>query len=296
MTLLLALACADPTPDATGGDPPVDAVPEIVPTSWSPPEWDPEAIPENVPTLAIEIASEAMARLDADPFTAADEVGVFIDDLGRRHEVDLNYRGAYQLRNVMNAYDLRNWKVKLARNDPWQRRREWNLNYEPHMRQKLAYDLFRFAGVPVPGAQHVLLTVNGVEQGLYLLYEDPDNEGWLWDEFGDGSGDLYKAATDLPDEEVCWADLTWLGPEDADYLCHYNKKPDGDDYSVIRTFVTELDGLSDEDVETWFDQSVDVERLLSFLAVSNFIANWDSYPQRPKNYWLYHYNKKTRLR
>jgi len=265
-------------------------VTETLPDIWEPPEWDPDELPADVPTVAIEISAEAMARLDAAPYTADDEVGVFIDEVGVRHDVDLNYRGAYALRNVMSCCDLRNWKVKFASDDRYLDRREWNFNYEPHVRQKLAYDLFRFAGLAAPGAQHVLLEVNGEPQGLYLRYEDPDNLRWLSDSFGDDEGDLYKAAYDLPELPVCWADLTWLGSDDADYPCHYNKKTnlgDPDDYGVIRGFITDLNGASDAEIEAWLEGAFDVDRFLSYLAVSNFIANWDSYPQRPKNYWLY---------
>ncbi len=296
LALPLLVACSEiPLGDSTvqdpgsgGGD---DIVPEQVTGAWTPPEWDPGSLPAEVPVLEIEIAPEAMSRLDADPFGAPDESGTFIDSEGVHHDVALNYRGAYQLLNVMSAFDLRNWKVKFEKDDPWERRREWNFNYEPHLRQKLAYDLFRFAGVSVPGPQHVLLRVNGQEALLYLAYEDPDNASWLWDSFGDDQGDLYKAASDLPGEPVCWADLTWLGPEDADYLCHYNKKTNHkeapEDMGVVRGFITDLEQVSDEELPGWLEEHLDVESFLSYLVVSNFIANWDSYPQRPKNYWLY---------
>jgi hypothetical protein len=292
----LLLACGAPipnNPDSTATDTarPVDATTEQVPGTWTAPSWSPQDIPSQVLTVEITISPEAMLRLDADPFLAADEVGLFTDSEGVEHPVSLNYRGAYQLLNVMSAYDLRNWKVKLEDGGSWQRRSEWNFNYEPHLRQKLAYDLFRFAGVAVPGAQHVLLRINGEDALLYLAYEDPDNANWLWDQFGNEDGDLYKAATDLPDEPVCWADLTWLGAADSDYLCHYNKKTNRqcapDDLAVIREFITELNEIADSEFSDWLESHVDVDGFLSYLVVSNFLANWDSYPQRPKNYWLY---------
>ena len=262
------------------------AVEQVDGEPWSPPSWDPYALPDEVPTVAIEIDPEAMLRMDAEPYTHDDEVGVFVDEEGVRHEVDLAYRGAYALSSVMSNYDLRNWKVKFAADDRYHERREWNFNYEPHVKQKLAYDLFRFAGVQVPGAQHVLLELNGEPQGIYLRYEDPDDERFLADSFGHDAGDLYKAGYDLPGEPVCWADLTWLGAEPDDYLCHYANKT-GDAYEPLVGFVTELNELPDDELAAWFEASFDLESFLSYLVVSNFIANWDSYPQRPKNYWLY---------
>jgi len=304
LPLVFLLACTSPTVgglvgegDSAVGDSAAadsadsdvrDTGVETIPGAWEPPVYDIYGLPEGMPTVNIVIDAEAMARLDEDPYHAPDERGVFVDGDGVTHEVDLCYRGAYALLSVMSYYDLRNWKVKFDSDDRYLGRREWNFNYEPHFSQKLAYDLFRFAGLAVPGAQHVVLLVNGEYQGMYLQYEDPDNVCWLWDELGDDEGDLYKAAYDLPYETQYFADLTYLGPDDEDYLLHYNKKTNQDgDYAVVRRFIEELNELDEDEVTAWYEANVDLERLRSYLAVSNFIANWDSYPQRSKNYWLY---------
>ena len=300
--LSLALCCCGPgvgvpsspddsappdTHDSATGDSGIETVPD----AWEPQQYDPYALPSDVPRVNIQLDPAALARLDADPFHAADERGVFVDGDGGVHEVDISYRGAYALLTVMNYYGLRNWKVKFDSGDRYLDRREWNFNYEPHFQQKLAYDLMRFAGVAVPCAQHVILEVNGELQGVYLQYEDPDNEHWLYDQLGDDEGDLYKAAYDLPHETQYFADLTRLGDSDADYFLHYNKKTNrgdaAEDFSVLRAFIDELNQVSDAEFPTWLEANVDVERFRSYLVVSNFMANWDSYPQRPKNYWLY---------
>jgi len=105
------------------------------------------------------------------------------------------------------------------------------------------------------------------------------------------NGDLYKAAVDIPDEPRYFADFTVLGPNDSDYYYHYNKKTNHKiaptDYHIIREFIENLNNVPDEDFETWLESSFDVESFLSYLVISNFIANWDSYPQRPKNFWIY---------
>jgi len=136
--------------------------------------------------------------------------------------------------------------------------------------------------------------VNGKPQGLYLEYEDPDNLDWLRDSFSDGTGDLYKAAFDQPDatDQRAFAELTPLGATDSDYLLHYNKKTNKDgalatDYSSIREFINGLNSTPTQEIPAWFDESVEVERLLSYLVVANFISHWDGYPHRPKNFWMY---------
>src|SRR5690606_35029404 len=210
---------------SSGGAPNTAGTAGTAGPSWTPPAFDPMELPTRVDRVEILIDDEARAALEAAPFYGEDVVGSFVDGSGRRYdEVDLNFRGAYALERLIDNDPIgrRNWKVKFRSDEPYRNRREWNFNFEPHLRQKLAYDLMRFAGVRVPSARHVVLAVNAEPQGLYLEYEDPDNDAWLWEMFGDASGDLYKAARDLPASEgqpsqKYFADTTYLGPDDASY-------------------------------------------------------------------------------
>lgn len=276
---------------------------------WSAPSFDPAALPTAVPTVEILVPDAALTQLEAAPFYGEDVAGTFIDGEGRRFEsVDVSYRGAYALLSLIQYDPLgrRNWKLKFPSEDRYRERREWNLNFEPHLRQLLAYDLLRFAGIRVPSARHVVLKVNGEPQGLYLEYEDPDSKDWLWDMFGDDSGDLYKAALDMPasegqPEQKYFAETTYLGADDESYRYHYNKKTNhkdpaiADDFSVLRGFLQELNELPDAELGPWLEARFDVDAFLSYLVVSNFISNWDSFPQRPKNFWLFEIRNQSRL-
>jgi hypothetical protein len=258
---------------------------------------DLDELPSEVPTVSLEVDPEALKGLDAAPFDAPDVSGTFTDSSGTRYEgIAVNYRGAYQLQNLIDTGSgLRNWKLKFAKTQEYRRRREWNFNYEPHLRQKLAYDLMKFAGVRVPSARHVLLKVNGQAQGLYLEYEDPDNKDWLSDEFADESGDLYKAATDLPGATPYFATTEYLGDLDSDYFYHYQKKTNNDakaeDFSLLRAFLAGLNQTDDEHFAAWATQNFHVDRFIAYLVVANFTSDWDGLPQRPKNYWLYEVRK-----
>lgn len=250
-------------------------------------------LPSDVPTVALEVDPAAIETLEDHPFDAADVTGTFTDGSGTRFEgVSVNFRGAYQLQNLIRSGNpQRNWKVKFSKQQTYRSRREWNLNYEPHLRQKLTYDLMKFAGVRCAEARHVLLLVNGEPHGLYLEYEDPDSKDFLEDRFGDRSGDLYKAATDLPGEPPYFATTEYLGDLDEDYFFHYQKKTNNDlrpdDYSQLRAFLAALNGTPDAEMEAFFTANFDVEKFIRFLAVGNFVSHWDGLPQRPKNYWLY---------
>jgi spore coat protein CotH len=249
-------------------------------------------IPATLPRYEIEISAEARAQLEAAPWDAEDVTGSFTDG-DHAFSVELNYRGAYALSNLVNSGSTtRNWKVKFPKEDPFHERREWNFNRETHLRHKLAYDLMRAAGVRVPSAEYVLLGVNGEDHGMYLRYEDPDNKAWVTAQFGSNAGDLFKAAFDLPNEPQRFALLTDLGPNDEAYFLHYNKKLNNNDaaatdFGNLKQFISELNGTADDDFAAWLPAHFDVESFTSYLVVANFVSNWDSYPQRPKNYWLY---------
>ncbi len=238
------------------------------------------------------IEQDSIDELESHPFTNEDVHGSFMVDGQTFDFVDIHYRGAYYLLTLMNQGSLRNWKVKFSKQNKFDSRREWNFNYENYIRQNLAYHVFREAGVPVVSSENVIFHVNGERQGLYLKYEDPDDKAWLKATFGDNDGDLYKAAYDMPDSIKYFADLTYLGDDDEDYFLHYRKQTNknGDDefdYSSIREFTSLINHTLDNEFEQSILENFDVEGFIKYMVVANFMANWDSYPFRPKNYFLY---------
>ena len=252
-------------------------------------------LPTSVPRVSITISPENLRALNQSPYRAEDVTGSFSDDTGTLYKgVALNFRGAYALLQMIKSGPKRNWKVKFSKDQDYLGRREWNFNYEPKLRQKMAYDLMNFAGVPAAKPQHVILSVNGVEHGLYLQFEDPDNEGWLKAHFSDHEGDLYKVGYDPPDDvhNRRFGDLTYLGPEQSAYIGSYNKKMSRtgvsrDDLTTMLNFTKQLNSISDDEIPAFFEAQVDLDGLISYLVVTNFIVHWDGYPGRPKNYWIY---------
>lgn len=258
-----------------------------------------------LPKVNIVIAADSFSVLEANPFTARDVHGKFIADTGTVpvpqliENVELNYRGAYALLNLINdskpSLKRRNWKVKTPKDQQYMNRRELNFNYQNHVREFMADYLMNKAKVPLAQSRYVLLSVNGVPHGLYFQIEDVDDKNFLLAAFGNKKGDLYKSAYDTPADpnNRYWADFSYLGPNDSDYFYHYDKKTnnDGDkesDYSSIREFTEMINFTPDESFETTLKNNFAWENFIRYLVVSNFISNWDGYPQRPKNSWLYH--------
>ncbi len=244
-------------------------------------------------TVQIVIHPDSIARLDMDPTGDEDVYGNFIDDSGRLYDhIQLHYRGASNLQGLISSgRPQRNWKVKVDKEQMYRGRREWNFNFSQHVRQELAYHVFKEGGVPCISTRHVNMMVNGESHGLYLEYEDPDNKPWLEDTYGDDAGDLYKAALDIPGQPSYFAELTYLGPGSSDYFNHYRKKTNHkvapEDYRSVRDLIIHINFTPNEAFMDSLERHFDVDAFLSFLVVSNFISNWDGYPHRGKNYWLY---------
>jgi spore coat protein CotH len=258
-----------------------------------------------LPKVNIFISPDSINVLEANPFTAPDVHGNFTGDTGtvavpfKIENVELNYRGAYALLNLINDYKgsikRRNWKVKTPKNQLYMGRRELNFNYQNHVREYMADYLMNKAEVPLAQSRFVLLSVNGVSHGLYFQIEDVDNKNYLLETFGNKEGDLYKSAYDSPvdPDNRYWADFSYPGPDDSDYFFHYSKKTNNDgasktDYSSIRNFLELINFTPDDAFEQMLKTNFAWENFIRYLVVSNFISNWDGYPQRPKNNWLYH--------
>lgn len=243
-------------------------------------------------SVAIVAEPADIATLEANPY-GSDKIpaSLFADDTTL--PASASYRGAYSLLTQLLEPDgPRNWKVKLPKGSAWREYREWNFNVEPHIRHKLARDLFAAASVPTQDSRHVKLSVNRKPGHIFLAFPDPDDKAWIRKHWPGAGGDLYKAATDLPDDTAWFGELTDLGDADSNYWRHYQKKLNNDgadslDYSRLRRFIVWINRSTDEEFRQGLRERFDLDRFLRYLVVSNFIGHWDGYPNRGKNYWLY---------
>lgn len=147
------------------------------------------------------------------------------------------------------------------------------------LRDVVAGELFRAAGVPAARGSFaaVWLDVEGDRRylGLYALIEDPEDE-LPGAQLPDGSGALYK-----PEGEG--ADLTQFVA--ATFEDRGGGPGDGAD---VQALIAALQG-DRSDPSAWratLEATLDVERLLSWLAMNQLLVNWDTYGCMPHNYWL----------
>jgi len=153
------------------------------------------------------------------------------------------------------------------------------------LREKIAADLFREAGVP--SAQTAYYAVNidygegPVYFGLYTAVEVVDDT-LIETQFSDDSGNVYKPGG---------SGATFAAGSFSESSFDKETNQDEDDYSDILAL---YDALHDEsrlsDPKSWrqnLEIVFDVDTFLNWLAVNTVIQNWDTYGVMQHNYYLY---------
>lgn len=171
------------------------------------------------------------------------------------------------------------------------------------LREKLAYEMMAFAGVPAGNAAYVEFWIDIIDDGqpaeywgIYTMVERVDAK-FVANRFGraQGIGNLYKA--DAFFEEGA-ADLAYYGPEILDYPMPRGEIAYGlqtnlenPDYSDIISLCHVIDGIdyrTPDDFAAALDEVFNVDGYLRYLAVIFTNLNLDTYPYTGNNFYLYH--------
>ncbi len=161
------------------------------------------------------------------------------------------------------------------------------------VREKVASDVFRKAGVPVSHTAFYTLYVdhgNGPEYfGLYTLVEEVDGEV-LDTQFSSDDGNLYKPE----DFGASFAEGSF-----AEEYFEKKTNEDEEDWSdILALFAALHDDTASTDPATWranLESVFDVDGFLKYLAVNGIIQNWDSYGRMAHNFYLYNDPETSKL-
>lgn len=166
-----------------------------------------------------------------------------------------------------------------------------------YMKDYLTYQMMEGFGVDAPLCSYVYITVNGEEWGLYLAVEGVE-ESFLERNYGSGYGELYK-----PDSQN-------LGGGKGNMPGDMNGEANDSDVSLIYSddeydsyqniFENAKTEIEDEDKDRLIaslrqlnqrenvEEVVDVEEVIRYFVVHNFVCNFDSYTgSMIHNYYLY---------
>lgn len=137
--------------------------------------------------------------------------------------------------------------------------------------EKISRELFEASGVPVPRAGHAKLVLNGRDLGLYVLTEGY-NQQFLKRYFKNTKGNLYDGGF--------LRDITQpLG---------LNSGANPDDHSGLKALVA---AVSERDSSArWerLEQTLDLDRFISFVAMDVIECDWDGYAMNRNNWRVFH--------
>jgi spore coat protein H len=156
------------------------------------------------------------------------------------------------------------------------------------MREKLAADIFREAGVPAAQTAFYKVYVDFGEGkkycGIYTMVEVIDDT-MVKDQFADdpeAKGNIYK-----PESNLQAFSQTVFEKK--------NNKTEAD-YNDVQAFISALNATNrTSNASIWranMEKTFNVDHYLKYLAVNNTIVNWDVYGAMAHNYYLY--NSPTR--
>jgi len=177
-----------------------------------------------------------------------------------------------------------------------------NLGDQSLIREKLAYEMMRFAGAPASHVAFIEFWIDIIDDeeapeyyGVYTMVERVDRK-FLANRFGQENvdGALYKAshAQRGPMDLAYYGDdISSYPPTNGEYAYGLMSDPQDHDYGDLLELIKIIDGTeyaTGDDFAAALEAVFNVDSFLRYMAVNTSLGNWDSYPQTGNNYYLYH--------
>jgi len=203
----------------------------------------------------------------------------------KRTEIDLSYRGSH-----IRKFKKKSYHISLFKSN-FMGIKEIHLNAEykdPSLiRNKLSLDFFHQIGCLSPSSRHILLTINGKTEGVYLQLESVD-ENFLRKR-NLPMGPIFYAVDDD-------ANFSLLSPEESQaksslssgYELKIGQKKD---LLVLSDFIYQLNTALNHEFETAIPNLLNINQYFRWLAGGVCTQNYDGFVH---NYALYQ-NGKTGL-
>jgi hypothetical protein len=153
-------------------------------------------------------------------------------------------------------------------------------------KDKLAYNMFRFHGIPSPRVSHARVYIQDEYWGTYAMIEQIDKR-YLKRNFADNDGNLWKNKGNY--------DLSWQGTDMNNYPFELQTNEEENNWSKLIEFVNVINNTSDADFKVALENVFHVDEYLRVLAIDLLINNSDSYAERGRNWYLYHEPKSNKI-
>ncbi len=154
-----------------------------------------------------------------------------------------------------------------------------SLDDPTYVRELLAGELFRAADLPAPRVAHALVSINGKSRGVYTIKEAYDG-AFLKQFFKTKHGNFYDGGSHKDIDKP---------------LEHLSGKEDVAPHDDLKKLVEAVHSGDPKDRFRQIATVLDMERFLSFLAMSVLTSYKGGYAQSCNNYRIYHNPLTTRL-
>ncbi|AUX37112.1 spore coat protein H [Sorangium cellulosum] len=142
------------------------------------------------------------------------------------------------------------------------------------LREQLGGDMHERAGVPAARTAHAVVSLNGVDKGIYVVTEAIDKR-FLRRHFGEKNdeGALYEGP-------CCGDFVDDLGAAELD---------GGEDKgaAALRALAEAIRDTPDEALAAKVGEHLDLDRFITSFALEALLGHWDGYAYRANNYYLY---------
>jgi spore coat protein CotH len=153
-----------------------------------------------------------------------------------------------------------------------------NMAQDPtFLAERLAYHVYRAAGLPAPRCNSALVYVNDDFYGVYANVESEDKT-FLHRYFSNATGNLYEDAQ-----------VDFEPGNEATFTLQTNETVN--DRSDLQAFTAAIAAAKDESFLADMDATLDTAHFLKWTAVEGAVNQWDEYSYtyfEPNNFRLYH--------
>ncbi len=159
----------------------------------------------------------------------------------------------------------------------------WMWSDSTLLAEPYSYELYQEAWQPAPDTSYWAVKIDGQDKKLFVISELPEDEYYIQKWFWNDNWVLYKAWN--------FINFTYLWEDPTVYSDYFTQKTRVNDYDfapLIRLlkFISESE---DEEFESEIDSYIDVESVLTLLAIDDFVGNNDSFGWMWSNYYLYYH-------
>lgn len=242
---------------------------------------------QHLPIFELTLPESSFRNLDADPFVYQPADFMYRSPSDARDKIALPSVGV-RLKGLASFQPIGAKPALKIRFDKYVKRQHFlglrrltlnNMSQDPSMvRERLAYYVFRKAGLVAPLCNSARVFVNGTYYGLYANVQTIDRI-FVQTHFDPAPGNLYDLSRRAYgiDLEPRWRQLFVLETNRAQ-----NDTSDLDE-------LIQMIGAAQEDFVSAADSVVDLDQWLAAGAVQAINADWDSYFfGAPNNYKIYH--------